>query len=557
MKSLVAVVLVLSTLVGCNNQEPSTGVVIRFDDITARSGVAMRHDAARTARKYMPEIMGPGLAAFDANGDGNVDLLCLQAGHVPGGEPRVRPAASDVNSGPTLWFGRGDGTFLEVSSRRLPRVTPYALGVTAADADGDGDIDLFLVCLGNDMLWLNQGDGTFTDHTVEAGIVDDDYGHAACWFDADADGDLDIYVANYVRFTVKDHRDCGDPSKGRVSYCHPDALPAVPDRLWRNKGGGRFEDATEELGFRETTGKGLGVVSGDFDLNGVPDVYVANDSTPNFLWTRGADGRYHEVAMLHGCALNEDGRTEAGMGVAVGDANGDGRWDLFVTNLTRESNALYLGTASDDFDYASGTSGLHVISWRWVGFGCDFADYDLDGDLDLHVVNGHVVDDPELTDDSVPFLQPGQILMNDGKGRFTEVDARSLGGLGEPALGRGTATLDVDNDGKLDVAIAANDGPVRIFRNDSLTPHAWLGIVLRGKGPNTSAVGARVTISCDGRTQMREVRAGGSYGSSHDRRLHFGLGRQSADVLVAIQWPNGQQSTAHLRPNAYHTVNQP
>lgn len=527
---------------------------LQFEEITARSGIAMRHDAARTARKYMPEIMGPGIAALDANGDGNVDLLCLQSGPVPGGESRQTPAVPGISRGPTLWFGRGDGTFEDVTATRLPVITPYALGVAASDIDGDGDVDVFVACLGADVLLMNRGDGSFEDHTAASGIHDDDYGNAACWFDADADGDLDLYVVNYVRFSVKEHRDCGDPAKGRVSYCHPDALPASPDRVWRNLGEGRFEDATKELGFTETTGKGLGVVSGDFDMDGSPDVYVANDSTPNFLWTRRANGTWEEVGILHGCALNEDGRTEAGMGVAVGDVNGDGRWDLFVTNLTREANALYLGSQSGDFEYASRTSGLHVISWRWVGFGCDFVDYDLDGDLDLHVVNGHVVDDSAVTDDTVPFLQPGQILSNDGVGRFIEVSARDLGGLGDPGLGRGTATLDFDNDGRPDLAVAANDGPVRIFRNTTTTDNAWIGLNLRGGAPNTSAVGARVTVLANGRLLMREVRAGGSYASCHDPRLHFGLGAPCTSVEVKVTWPNGTASSHVLPTNRYHHI---
>ena len=538
-------------LVACAPDAVPTGPWLR--ETTETSGVRFMHDAARTPRKYMPEIMGSGIAAFDADGDGDPDLLCLQSGPVPGGGASPKPGAS---RGPALFLNRGDGTF-DAAPSALPPITPCAFGVACADYDGDGRVDVFIAALGGDVLLRNRGDGTFEDVTRSAGISEDAWGHAAAWFDADRDGDLDLYVVNYVDFSTAKHRDCGDPSKGRVSYCHPDAWPSSPDVLWRNRGDGTFEDATRALGFDDRDGKGLGTLVGDFDGDGSPEVYVANDSTPNFLWRRGPDGRYEDVAIPAGCALSEDGRTEAGMGVAAGDVNADGRIDILVTNLTRESNSLYLSTPTGDFDEASRVSGLFGISWKWVGFGCDLVDYDNDGDLDLHVVNGHVLDDPEATDDAVPFRQPFQLVLNDGTGRFSEVPADRLGDYARPDLGRGTCTLDFDGDGRPDMAVATNDGPVRLFRNTLPSRGEWIGLTLKGRAPNTGAVGARVTVMSAGREFIREVRAGGSYGSSHESRIHVGLGEAEGAVDVRVVWPDGSRSTHRLAPGAYRDVPQP
>ena len=525
-----------------SQSEPQNGGL--FVDVSDPAGLDFRHQHGGTGRKYLPEIMGAGGCALDFDGDSKIDLFFVQSGSLT--------ESGDVSEH-RLYRNLGDGTFGDATDGSGVAHSGYGMGAVCADYDNDGDPDIYVVHLGGDRLLRNEGDGTFSDVTTEAGIVSPLWGSSATFFDADADSDLDLFVANYVEFTLESHVDCGKPSQGVLSYCHPDVYPAAPDVFFRNRGDGTFEEATAAAGLVESTGKGLGVVALDFDNDGLSDLYVANDSTPNFLFHNRGNGTFEEIALYRGVGHNEDGKTEAGMGTDAGDVNGDGWLDVFVTNLNNEPNALYLG-GQVMFTYSSRLSGLVQPSFRQVGFGTELADLDNDGDLDLVVSNGHVIDNIELTDDAQSFRQPGQVFLNDGGANFVLLEASRSGDLSAPRVGRGTIKVDFDDDGRLDLAVIYNDDRARLYRNQG-TSENWIGLELEGTASNRDGIGARVTIEAGDRRWIAERRAGSSYQTSGDPRLHFGLGSATRVDRLTVRWPSGTVQTAiDLETGRYHSI---
>jgi hypothetical protein len=521
--------------------EPAAASPAVFRDVTDRAGLDFTHRHGGTGRKYLPEIMGAGGAALDYDGDGWMDLYLVQSGPLPGaaspraaGEPAPNRLYRNRGSGPSGLLG-----FEDVTAGSGAGLGGYGMGAVAADYDGDGDTDLYVVNLGPDALLRNNGDGTFTDVTVAAGISSPLWGSSAAFFDADRDGDLDLFVVNYLDFTLETHIDCGTPSRGILSYCHPDVYEMAPDVFFRNRGDGTFEEATTEAGLVDTTGKGLGVVVADLTGDGWPDVHVANDSTPNFLFRNRGDGRFQEAGLMLGVGYNEEGLTEAGMGTAVGDVDGDGYLDLFVTNLSAETNALYLG-GPQFFTYQTRQAGLFSASYLPVGFGAELADLDNDGDPDLLVTNGHVIDNIEMIDDAQSFRQPSQLFWNDGRGRFTEAEAAALGELAEPRVGRGTISLDADNDGRLDVLITFNNDRARLFRNQLTGAGNWLGLDPRDR---VGGIGALARLDSGGRSTLAVRTAGSSYQTSGDPRLRLGLGGATVAQRVELRWPDGARQS--------------
>ncbi len=508
---------------------------VLFRDVTDVAGIDFTHDHGGGGRKYLPEIMGSGGCALDYDGDGWTDFYLVQSGPLPGSDgqgPRV------VNR---LYRNRGRvagpaGTFEDVTEAAGAGDAGYGMGAVAGDYDGDGDTDIYVVNFGPDVLLRNNGDGTFTDVTRAAGIESPLWGSSAAFFDADLDGDLDLYVVNYLDFTVAGHIDCGQPSRGIYSYCHPDVYEMAPDVFFRNRGDGTFEEATREAGFTDTTGKGLGIVVADLTGDGRPDVYVANDSTPNFLYRNLGSGTFEEAGLLLGVGYNEEGLTEAGMGTSVGDVDGDGHLDLFVTNLSAETNALYLG-GPDFFSYATRESGLYAASYLPVGFGTELMDLDNDGDLDLLVANGHVIDNIELVDDAQSFRQPSQVFWNDGAGNFREAAAQRLGDIREPRVGRGTVAADFDRDGRREVLITFNNDRARLFRNQLDPTGSWIAFELAGSAGGRGVVGTLVVVEAGGTSQMRVSTAGSSYQTSGGPRLHFGLGTAERAARATVRWP--------------------
>ena len=543
--------LLFALLAACSPEEPALATdparteddqapasAILFRDVTEAAGIDFTHVHGGTGRKYLPEIMGSGGAIFDYDGDGWMDVYLVQAGAIPGGDYRGPRVTNRLyhNRG-----GEADGglRFEDATQGSGTGEAGYGMGAVAGDYDGDGDPDLYVVNFGPDVLLRNDGGGSFTDTTLEAGIESSLWGSSATFFDPDLDGDLDLYVVNYLDFTVEQHVDCGRASKGVLSYCHPDVYEMAPDIFFLNRGDGSFEEATDAAGLVDLTGKGLGVVAADFTGNGWPDLYVANDSTPNFLFRNrgsGAKGRvtFEEVGLELGVGYNDEGLTEAGMGISTGDVDADGDLDLFVTNLSNETNALYLG-GPDFFTYATREAGLFASSYLHVGFGTEFADFDHDGDLDLLVANGHVIDNIELIDHAQTFRQPSQVFFNDGKGNFRL--AESATDLSVPRVGRGTLTADFDNDGRLEVLITFNNDRARLFSNELVEVGHWIGLELEGTAGNRGGVGALVTVKAGGRCGVDVKTAGSSYQTSSDPRLHFGLGEAQTVDRVTVAWP--------------------
>jgi hypothetical protein len=546
-RGLVALVLTgwLASMLGCGGSgTPTEGAALYFVDVTTEAGLDGVVHAGRPAKEHLLDSAGTGAAWLDYDGDGKLDAYVVNGWRLEGNRVVERGANA-------LYRNRGDGTFEDVTASSGAGDTGYGMGAAAADYDGDGDVDVFIANVGRNTLLRNDGDGRFLDATAEAGLGDEAWSSSAAWFDAEGDGDLDLYVVNYVLFDPAAHTDCGDVTAGQVAYCHPDAYESDPDVFYRNRGDGTFEVATEAAGMTDRTGKGLGVLVADFDADGDPDVYVANDSTPNFLYVNRGDGTFQEEGLLRGVSHNEDGATEAGMGVDAGDVDGDGWLDLVVTNLSHEANALYLGSPGGSFRYASRTRGLHVPSYSLVGFGVDLLDLDLDGDLDLYVANGHVIDNIEFFTDGLRWKQPCQVFWNEG-GTFALAAEGSTLALSPPRVGRGSITLDFDNDGRLDVLQVFNGDEARLFHNVWTSPSSWIGLDLVATSGNRDAIGVRVTVRAGGREQVEEKRSGGSYQTSHDPRLHFGLG-DARTCEVAVHWPDGD-AVHRLDAGAYYRL---
>lgn len=494
-------------------------------DVTEAAGVAFRHERGGRGEKHLPETMGAGVAWLDFDGDGWLDLYLVQSGPFP---PDGSAAA-----GNRLFRNIGDGRFVDVTAKSGAGHRGYGQGAVAADVNGDGWPDLYLANYGPDALLVNQRDGTFVDRTQASSLGLDGWSSSAAFADADADGDLDLYVARYVDYDPDEPIFCGDPETGERRYCDPSLFVGSDDRYFVNDGDGKFQDATEAAGLGAADGRGLGVVFTDLDGDGHPDVYVANDETLNFLFRNLGSGRFEDLSLASGTAANRDGKPEGGMGIAVGDVDGDHDPDLAVTNFDVETNTLYRNLGATLFEDVAAASGFGMPSFNLLAFGIVLVDFDLDSDLDFYVANGHIFERPVR--ENVTYEQRGQILLGDGRGRFSELRCRFLDA--RPMVARGLAAADFDNDGDPDLAILENGGPATLLENG--TGGDWVGVALRGAPPNSEAVGSRVTLRSDRGRQARWILAGDSYQSSSDRRALFGLGDSSAEALE-ITWPSGR-----------------
>jgi hypothetical protein len=440
---------------------------------------------------------------------------------------------------------RANGTsrlqFTDVTARAGVALRAYGMGAAVGDYDGDGDLDLFVTSFGPETLFRNNGDGTFTDVTATAGVSDPLWSTSAAFFDYDRDDDLDLFVANYLDFTVAGNKPCTDTAGAR-DYCGPRAYRPVPDRLYRNEGGGRFTNVTERAGIARADGAGLGVATGDYNGDGWLDLYVANDATPNQLWINRRDGTFADEGLLSGSALNAAGNPEGSMGIASGDFDGDGDEDLFVTNIIGETFVLYQNEGRGTFVDARAATGLAAPTAASTGFGTDWFDYDNDGLLDLLVANGAVNVIEAQRGQPRPFRMRNQLFHNDGNARFSDATAAAGEAFAHPEISRGAAFGDVDNDGDVDAIVTTSGGPVRLFINEGNHAHGWLQVSLRQPGGNRFAVGARVGVERQGSaTLWRRVRTDGSYLSATDVRLHFGLGTKRDIDSVVVQWPDGVQ----------------
>jgi hypothetical protein len=506
-------------------------LLVTFTDVTARAGIAFRHDHGGSGRRYLVETFGGGVVAFDYDSDELPDLFFVNGSPLPGTEHPRR--------GNVLYRNLGDGTFRDVTGEAGLGGEGYGMGGAATDVDGDGDQDILVTAFGENQLYLNNGDGTFRSVGKERGVADGKWSASALFFELDGDGFLDLYVANYLDYTIATHRECVSPTAGISAYCHPQEYEGVADVLYRNRGDGTFEDVSSRAILSgPENGKGLGLVALDFDDDGDSDVYVANDTTRNILY-RNDGGRLTDVGVEAGVAYNEQGLAEAGMGVDAGDVDRDGRLDLAVTNFDFENNTLYRNLGGGFFFDATSAFGLGAVSLTELGFGCDFVDLDNDGWLDFVVLNGHILDNIAEIQSNLSFAQPGQVFRNEG-GRFRDTTASSGSAIATPRVGRGLATLDYDLDGDPDLAIASRGSEAELLRNDGGNGGAFLGLRLVGVASNRDGVGARLSLELDGRPWVEELRSTSSYLAQNEMILHVGLGNSTKAEELALRWPSGR-----------------
>lgn len=525
------------------------------------------HFNGMSGERYFVEMTGGGGALFDADGDGDLDLYLPQGEMLGQGKtvddavdpPRHQPPFADRLYRNDLVVepdGRRVLRFTDVTAESGIGNTGYSLGVAAGDIDNDGDVDLYLTNFGDNHLLRNRGDGTFENVTAQAGVHDRRWSVAAVFFDYDRDGWLDLYVGNYVDFTIATHKGC-IIATGAKDYCGPNAYDPEPDRLFRNRGDGTFEDVTKKAGLG-APGAGLGAVAVDVDNDGWLDLYVANDGAPNHLWLNQKDGTFLDDALFAGCAVNAEGAPEASMGVASGDVDGDGDEDLFIAHLALETNTLYLNDGQGRFQDASVTSGLGSPSWQFTAFGTGWLDLDNDGWLDLVAVNGavKVIEEQLRKGDPYPLKQRNQVFRNQGRGRFEEVTARAGSGFVHEEVSRGLIQGDLDNDGDTDLVLVNNSGPARLLRNDRGQDAHWIGLRLVAGQPARDQLGARVGVKRAGQpTIWRTARTDGSFVSANDPRVLVGLGDDRAVTAVEVRWPDGVVETfTGLAADRYHTL---
>ncbi|MEM9531966.1 MAG: CRTAC1 family protein [Pseudomonadota bacterium] len=527
-------------------------------DRTAEAGIRFSHFNGMIGKHHFPEMMGAGVGLLDYDRDGDLDLYLVQGALLDPAhqleDVLIKPEGPLLDR---LYRNEGNLKFVDVTDEAKIAGTGYGMGVSVADLNNDGWPDLYLSNFGPNQLWLNQGDGTFTDATSEWGAGDDRWTVTAVAFDYDRDGWQDLYLVNYVDYAIKGAKVCRSHSD-LPDYCSPQSYKPSSDRLLRNQAGAKFQQVTGRAGM-SAAGPGLGAVAGDFNGDGWPDLYVANDGAANFLWLNQRDGRFIDDALLAGVAVNMAGMAEASMGVDAGDFDGDGDLDLFMTHLDRQTNTLYENDGQGWFlDKTLGTV-LGSTSFAYTGFGTGWFDLDNDGWLDLISANGAVVDIAEQKAAGVvlPLRQRNQLWRNRGDGRYEDLS----GTAGEPfrraRVSRGAAFGDVDNDGDVDVVLTNNAGPAELLINESSNKNSWIGLVPRTAG-GAVALGTQVRLQVDGRTLVRRSRTDGSYVSAHDPRILIGLGSHRGPVAAELRWPDGRtQRIEGLAINQYHELTPP
>ena len=503
----------------------------RFDDIAERAGVRFQYDSGATSRLFIADTMGGGVALFDFDDDGWLDIYFVNGCALPfDRQSRPRPNK--------LYRNRGDGTFEDVTERAGVAGRGYGMGCTVGDFDNDGHDDLFVTGLSNTVLYRNRGDGTFEDVTAHAGVSSSRWTTAAGFGDLDGDGDLDLMVVTYVEADPKDAVECRDKF-GKLIHCNPDRFPAQLDHLFRNNGDGTFTDVSRQAGIEVPEGRGLGLAIADLDGDGRLDLFVANDGTANFLFRNRGGLQFEEVGLDAGVAYNGAGEPTASMGVVAEDLNEDGRVDLFHTNFINQGSTLRWNLGHGLFTDGTLAANLAASSLSKTGFGTVAFDVDNDGTLDLFVANGHTDDQPWY---NTPMAQSAQLFLGRERGRFELASPEVSPYFSRPVVGRGVAAGDLDNDGRVDLVVVHRDAVAAVLRNGTRGGH-WLGLRLRGTRSGTSPVGARVVCQAGGRSRVRWLTSGTSYLSSSDPRLWFGLGSAPKVEHLEVRWPSGTVQT--------------
>ena len=503
---------------------------VSFSNITAQAGINFKHENGASREKYMPETMGSGVVVLDYDNDGWPDIFFVNGGSFA--DERVAARARH-----RLYRNNGNGTFTDVSAASGIGISGFGMGACSADYDNDGFADLYVTSVGSNRLYRNNGAGGFIDVTDKAGVAAGLWSTSCAFGDVDNDGYLDLFVTRYVDFGVNNNKYCRLIENVRT-YCHPNVYKGLSSILYHNNGDGTFTDVSREAGIYKI-GNGLGVVFGDYDKDGWVDIYVANDSTPNFLFHNKGAGKFEETGFWAGVAVRSDGKAMSGMGTDMGDINGDGLLDIFVTNLDGQTHSLYRNMGKGLFTDVTLQSGVGEATLPFVGFGTAFFDYDNDTDLDLAIANGDVLDNVKLLRDSSSYEQLHLLLQNDGTGKFRNVGPMSGPGFATKRASRGLAIGDLDNDGDLDIVIANVGQTPELLRNDGGNRSNSLLIRTLGSKSDRDGIGARLKLSIGNKILVREVKAGSSYLSQSDLRVHFGLGEAPRADRLEIRWPSG------------------
>ncbi len=504
---------------------------VQFNEVAAQVGLTFHHENGASKEKLMPETFGSGVAVIDFDADGWPDLFFANGADMAHGKP---------SPGNALFRNVG-GKFVDVTAKAgVAGNGMFATGPAAGDYDNDGYPDLFVGGYNNRQLFHNNGDGTFTDVTAKAGVGGTGWVSSAAWFDYDRDGYLDLFVVRYLEYDIKNAPYCGYQQAGYRMYCDPQQFDGVPAQLFHNNHDGTFTDVSRKVGIANRAGKGLGVVIGDVDLDGWPDIFVTNDGVRNFLYRNKGDGTFADTTYSAGVGFDMNGKAMAGMGTEIADYDGDGLPDIFLTAFSREYNTLYRNLGKLNFEDVTLKAGLQS-GFLTLAFGTKLFDYDNDGDLDIYCTNGHVTDNVELYDPQLSYKQTDLLYENVGGGKLVDVSAMSGPAFRIKHVGRGAAVVDFDNDGDLDIVIADIGARALLFRNDGGNRNHWLMISARGRESNRFGQGSKVRVTAGGRTMLREINATGSYLTTSDIRLHIGLGAARVADRLVIEWPSGKK----------------
>ena len=529
MKKHFALTLAIGALVAASVTPLQTGV--HFTDVSAAAGIKFVHNSGRAGKKYLPETMGSGCAFFDYDGDGWADILLIDSKDW---------TATGRKSHAALYHNNHNGTFTDVTAGSGLDVEIYGMGVAVADYDNDGREDVYITAIDGDRLFHNEGNGKFRDVTKQSGIVNARFATSAAWLDYDRDGKADLFVANYVQWTEKGDQWCSLDGTTK-SCCTPETYKGYSSKLYHNLGNGRFEDVTEKAGLGDPASKSLGVATIDYNNDGWPDVFVANDTQPNKLYRNNKNGTFTEEAVAAGVAFGEDGAARGAMGVDFADYDRSGREHLLVANFSNQMLALYHNEGSNLFVDEAPQSPVGRSSLLTLAFGVFFFDYDLDGYPDIFAANGHIDEQIGRVQPKIQYKQAPLLFHNNGKGKFEDVTKTMGVEFQRPIVARGAAYADFDHDGDLDVLITTNHGPAYLFRNDGGNRNHWAHFKLEGVQSNRSALGAVVTIESASGKQTQTVHSGSSYCSQSDLALTFGLGKDETIRNLDIQWPSGKR----------------